>query len=143
MSFFARNSNLNILLFLSKEYLICDPGTDMGYGRLRMSAAVLTVFPSESQSTPRLLVTPGEAVLVRPIHHPLTLLGAPIIWTTRVRNANTKLGQELSPTNLLKLLIRSSENCRPEDIVGEIPLPPDVFLRAIQKEGEVVMPGHY
>ena len=88
-------------------------------------------------------VAPGEAVLVRPLHDPLTLLSAPVIWPTRVRKTDPKLGQELAATNLLELLTRASKFCRPKHIVGEVPLPPDVLLRAVEEEGKVVVPGHH
>ena len=45
MSVFFSNSNLNILDLLLKEYLSLVPGTDMGYGLLRMSMAEVTGAP--------------------------------------------------------------------------------------------------
>ena len=45
MSVFFSNSNLNILDLLLKEYLSLVPGTDLGYGLLRMSMAEVTGAP--------------------------------------------------------------------------------------------------
>ena len=80
-------------------------------------------------------------MLVRSLHHPETLLGAPVLRPGGVRHGNAPLGEELAATKPGDFLSRPAKHGGPEDSVGEVSLPPDVLLGLVEEQREIVVPG--
>lgn len=86
-------------------------------------------------------VTPGQRLPVCPLHHPETLLGAPVVRPGGVRDSNAPLCEELTSAQPGDLLVGPAKHGGPEHSVGQISLPPDVLLGVVEEEREIVVPG--
>ena len=86
-------------------------------------------------------VTPGQALSVRSLHHPETLLGSPVLRPGGVRDCNAPLCKELASSQPGDLLASPVKHGGTEHSVGEVSLPPDVLLGVVEEEREIVVPG--